>query len=588
MRQDAAGPASDVFVYHVLLVMRAATLTQLLTRLESGKRRIGVIDAGELRPLLVGLGRKQFADPQSLARFHDALLFLRAFPPNAAVMRQTEKLLATFAPRITQLRKTGADLSPLDEEEFSGIAGTTLSAVFHYDQVRWLAERFPKNVDIDWEGDDQTEQMAAALPRFLPLLKEDSLVEADVPYRRWLREASGGRDLAWLMRQCERLPLSAEAKAEIYGAMELSVRWDLGDSLATRTRSRHPVRQIFYHTTPLIQRSQVSLVQELSRPPLKIKKLSRREGERILDLCREATTVRYRELYGTTRGDPAQVVQAEVGRGVKIFLWGLPPERRLPLRAYQAGFTLKNGVPINYIEGISFFEWMEIGFNTFFSYRDGETAWIYAQALRLLHQILGVTCISVYPYQIGQGNEEAIKSGAFWFYRKLGFRPMRAELAKIVAAEEKKIAANQAYRTSLSTLRRLAQGHVVLELPGSSPGEWDHFRMRNLGFAVQRRMAARFGGDAARIRRASASRLARVLGVDPKLWPALEQKAFENFALVLSLVPGISRWTREEKEHLVEIIRAKSRSRESRYAHLAASHGRLRAAIRQLGSIAHR
>jgi hypothetical protein len=365
--------------------------------------------------------------------------------------------------------------------------------------------------------------------------------------------------------------------------MELSVRWKLGDSPATRTRSRHPVRRIFCHTSPLIQRSQVSLVRELSQPPLKLRKLSRREGEKILDLCREATTVRYRELYGTTRGDPAQVVQADAGRGVTIFLWGLPPERRLPLRAYQAGFTLKNGVPINYIEGISLFEWMEIGFNTFYAYRDGETAWIYAQALRLLHQILGATCISVYPYQIGQGNEEAIKSGAFWFYRKLGFRPMRPELAKIVAAEEKKIAANPTYRTALSTLRRLAQGHVVLELPGSAQGQWDNFSMRNIGFAVQRRMAARFGGDAARIRRTSASWLARVLGVDPKRWPALEQKAFENYALVLSLVPRVSRWTREEKGRLVEVIRARSRSSESRYAHLLASHRRLRAAIRQLG-----
>ena len=166
-------------------------------------------------------------------------------------------------------------------------------------------------------------------------------------------------------------------------------------------------------------------------------------------MCREATSVRYRELYGTTRGDPSDVVRADVGRGVEIFLWGLPANKRLPLRAYQAGFTLKNGRPINYIEAISLFECMEIGFNTFYAYRDGETAWIYAQVLRALHRRLGVKCISVYPYQIGKDNEEALASGAFWFYRKLGFRPVKRELEHLAKREEAKIAAEPGYRTPL-------------------------------------------------------------------------------------------------------------------------------------------
>ena len=135
-----------------------------------------------------------------------------------------------------------------------------------------------------------------------------------------------------------------------------------------------------------------------------------------------------------------QVVEADVGRGVHIFLWGLPPDRRLPLRAYHAGLTVKNGVPINYIEGIWLFEWMEVGFNTFYAFRDGETAWIYSKVLHLLHQVAGITCFSVYPYQLGAENEEAIKSGAFWFYRKLGFRPGKPELLAMTEREEAKIA----------------------------------------------------------------------------------------------------------------------------------------------------
>jgi hypothetical protein len=138
------------------------------------------------------------------------------------------------------------------------------------------------------------------------------------------------------------------------------------------------------------------------------------------------------------------VVRADVlgGRGVSIYLWNLPPDRRLPLRAYVAGLTLKNGVPINYIEAIGLCEWMEVGFNTFYTFRGGEAGWIYAQVLRCLCHLMGTTCVSVYPYQLGHDNDEAIESGAFWFYRKLGFRPGRADLQRLAEREEEKIAAD--------------------------------------------------------------------------------------------------------------------------------------------------
>jgi hypothetical protein len=483
------------------------------------------------------------------------------------------------------LAERGADLSVLDNEELSGIAGTELTAFWNYDEVSWLVQRFPGKVSMVWEEYEQTDRLAATLPRFVPLLEEDARVEADVDYRQWLKAASGGSELSWLIRQMARLPISPDERVEMFGALQLPIRWQLGNSRATRTLSQRPVRQIFCHRGPLIQRRDVSLDRELALPPLRIKKLSHSEGAKIISLCREATTVRYRELYGTSLGDPASVVQASVGRGVEIFLWGLLPERRLPLRAYQAGFTLKNGVPINYIEGIALFEWMEIGFNTFYAYRDGETAWIYAQALRMLHRVLGVTCISVYPYQLGKDNEEAIKSGAFWFYRKLGFRPMRPELARLVGSEEKKIAANPAHRTPAAILRRLARGHVVFELRGSSQGDWDRFAIRNLGFAVQRRMAQRFNGNATKMRSAATAQVARALGVRHENWPAGQQTAFENYALLLALIPDLARWPLAEKKRLVTIIRAKANSSEPRYARFLQAHAELRRIILEIGSL---
>src|SRR4029077_7372885 len=169
--------------------------------------------------------------------------------------------------------------------------------------------------------------------------------------------------------------------------------------------------RIFYHTTPLISRSKVSLADELAKRPPQLTRLSRKQGEQVMEMIREVILVRYRELYGTTLGDPQSVVQADVGRGVTIYLWNLPPDRRLPLRAYVAGLTLKNGVPINYIEAIGLCEWMEVGFNTFYTFRGGEAGWMYAQVLRCLCHLMGTTCVSVYPYQLGHDNDQDFDSG---------------------------------------------------------------------------------------------------------------------------------------------------------------------------------
>jgi hypothetical protein len=269
---------------------------------------------------------------------------------------------------------------------------------------------------------------------------------------------------------------------------------------------------------------------------------------------------------------------------VHIFLWGLPPERRLPLRAYHAGITLKNGVPINYIEGISLFEWMEVGFNTFYAFRDGETACIYSKVLHLLHQITGVTCISVYPYQLGDQNEEAIKSGAFWFYRKLGFRPGRPELRKLTQREETKMAKSPGHRTSARTLRKLAKGHVFYEFGRGPRGVWDRFSVRNIGLSVQQRMAKEFDCDPEEMCRAATAALASDLRVDPRRWNPLEQVAFKDFALVMSLVPELKDWTGDEKEALIALIRAKVAPNEVEYLRLLQRHRALREALVRLGS----
>jgi hypothetical protein len=565
-------------------------LERLLDRLDELKRPAA--DArgrARLAQVLKRLDRRRLRDAESLIRFHEVLLFICAYPQSAPLLRATERILKNFSGRVEALRASGAETYQLEYGEVSGIAGTGLSAVFGYDILRWLAQKHPRRVRLAWEGYEDRAPLLALLARFLPLFEEDAYVDARAPFEAWLRAAAprGEDELRWLVRQFESLPVSEKERAILFDPLKLWVRWELGDSASARTHARRRPREIFYHRGPLVARRDVSLARELEAPPLPVERLSRAEAGRVLDAGREAMAVRFRELHGFTHGDPRTVVRADAGRGLDIFLWGVPAPRRLPLLAYHAGAFYKNGVPVGYHEGLSLFERTEIGLNLFYTFRDGESAWTYARLMRLYRQILGVDTFSVEPYQLGgSGNEEGVESGAFWFYRKLGFRPVRPELARLVGREERKIAARADYRTGAATLRRLASGHVIYETPspGARRGEWDRFHVRHLGLAVTRRAAREFGGDADELRAAAVDGVKRALGATRQKLDDETARAFSNFSLVLSLVPGLGRWPREDKRALVRIVRAKAGRDETTYLRLLRRHARLRRAIIALGT----
>jgi len=564
--------------------MASQRIDRLLTQLEECRYRFGKDEASRVVRLLNTLAASHFSDARSLIRFHEALLFLRAFPHGSSVMRRSERLLDSLWKRVAELREKGVDLSAWNTFEFSGVAGTQMEDALSFDLARWLIRRLPGKVEIAWDNFEPGREAVALWPRFLPLLEDDAYVEADTPWRKWLETAQGKKKSGpeWLIRQFGALALPEQDRAQLYDSLRLPLRWDLGNSPVSRTRNWERPRRPFYHTSPLISRSQVSLAEELAKRPPAFARLTRQQGERVMDTIREVMLVRYRELYGTTLGDPASVVHADLGRGLSIYLWNLRPDRRLPLRAYVAGFSVKNGVPINYIESIGLCEWMEVGFNTFYTFRGGETGWVYSQVLRCLCHLMGTTSISVYPYQLGHDNKEAIESGAFWFYRKLGFRPGRPELLRLVESEERKIAANPKYRTSPRVLRKLAASHVFYELPGSEVGAWDRFSTRNIGLRVNARMARLFGGDAQRMRKESVRAVGRILGISS--WSAVEKAGLEQFAVVLALVPDLASWSPGEKRALAEIVRAKGTRNEMKYLHLTQTHERLRDALLRIGS----
>jgi len=508
----------------------------LLDYLDRWKSRFDPECAGELEALLRSIAASRLSEAADLIRLHETLLFLRAYPLTPAVARLADRILFGFADRVA-----GVDPASFQEPVVSGIAGTSLSAVFSYEVARGLVARHPKSVEIAWDGEGDSANLGPALSKILPLVAEDWPVEAHVPFRRWVATARpGGRsDLAWLLQWVD---------AASYDAMQLPLTWDIGTGPTSRSRLRLPGRKLFYHREPLLGRADVSLEGQLAGPPLPVRRLARAEARKILDLILDTSSMRYRELYGFSHPDHSAVFHTDAGRGVDVYFFGVPPERRLPLRAYHAGAFFKNGVPAGYVELLSLFERAEVGFNLYYTFREGESAWLYARLLRLFHQVLGVSCFTVDPYQIGLENPEAVDSGAFWFYRKLGFRPVAPEAARLTEREELRMRRKPGYRSSKRTLERLARTYLIYEGTGVRKGEWDRFTIRNLGLTVQRAMS-----------RASATG-------------------------ILEAIPGFSQWSSSERAAAAKVFAAKRSGQETRYLRLMQRHRRLRAALLALGS----
>src|SRR6266436_7186925 len=245
--------------------MTANSLDRQLTELEAFRYRFGPGESARVAKLLSRLDAERFADPALLIRFHEALLFLRAFPQGPAVIRVTERILTSFHEKVEVLRKGGADMDDFDTFEVSGIAGTQMEDTLSFDVARWLVQRMTDKVEIAWENYEPGRELGTTGPRFIPLLGDDAYVEADTPWRRWLEAAAGKkRAPAWLISRFEQLPLPPQQKAELYESLRVPLRWNLENSVISRTRNWKPLRSSFYHrifyqTTPLISRSQVSL-----------------------------------------------------------------------------------------------------------------------------------------------------------------------------------------------------------------------------------------------------------------------------------------------------------------------------------------
>ena len=543
-----------------------------LAHLERVKDRYDGPGTARKLTLLRALERTRLRGRGQVERLHEVLCFLRAYPDDARVAGQVERMLARFARR--------ADLKAHAEAlADSGIAGTTIRYGFFWPTARWLARRWPGEFQLDRDDAEAEDNIAAVLPLLVTPAEAQWLREQE-PAGFDALDALRGRasDATFLLDAIESLPGDSFTREAFFDRLDPSCVLHPGRDTPSRTCDRVAGAPAVFRSQPL-RRRRPDLRAELQRPPRAVRVLPARAGAHLIELARGAMITRQRDLDAFAYGDARDVRLVDDGDGLAFALVGMLPERRTLLPAVYGILTLQNSVPIGYGQADALAGHAAISFNTFPTFRAGETAYSFARLLATARHVFGVTSFSIEPYQLGHDNDEGIETGAWWFYYKLGFRPRAAAARRIARAELARIKANPHHRSSPATLRKLANWHLFFDLDPARPCGLPP--VAALGKRVAAQLARQLAHGRVDALDAASHRLMRLTGLRSlRGFTANERLAWRRWSPFVLALPGLSRWNAADRRAAVRVLRAKGGRRESDFAALFAAHSKLMRAFR--------
>lgn len=555
------------------------TATTHLRSLETFKEQFGEDKARGKLDLLEVLDAARFVRSSELFRYHEILCFMRAYPDSPEVLQKVEVSLCNFESR--------SDLKTFKEDLVdSGIAGTRIDYSFYWVTADWLANNWPEAVVINWgEPFDGGDKIHTLLKSLLPYAEIILLDETWHSPREWLEQVKGPNetDAAFLIRRFQELDCPHSMRETIYEDLDIPMSIMPGPDTPSRTRTRFQQAPLVWQTEARSNK-RPALRREMRRQPEKVARVSPTEGQHLIDIARRSMVTRGREVDAFANASPDDVTLINFERGLQLACMGAMPARRHILEAVYIFLLIKNGVPIGYTQAAVLFGSAEVNFNMFDTFRGGEAGWLYGQALSAIHHMLRSDCIVLDPYQVGGGgNLEGLKSGAWWFYYKMGFRSRDTEMRQLGLQEARKAKKFRGYRTPISRLRELAEIEMYFYLGRQRSDVLSVVPLENIGGHVTHMLATRFGGERKRGIRRCVREATELLGMTSlRDLNRDERQAWERWSPLVMVLPGVERWSKRDKVALVSVITAKGGRRETDYLHKFDQHPRLREALLEL------
>jgi hypothetical protein len=540
---------------HELRTEEVLTLRRTLVRMQ-GEERISLLQ--------VVCGRS-IRSPKALREWHDLLLFLLAHPAN-----MDEHTLATVElERVVGLSK--AMVGGNERTRYglinSGLEGAPLQSTYTHRLTRWMLERWGAALEL-FSLEAPLDEFRELLRLLLSPAEWETVDQSYADVYELLNCTYGPSRALQLQRLVEALSAlrcDERTREHLWSRMQVYVKAE-GAVGCAMTLARAPIDAPFCLPNGL-QRG-ADLMTAVNDPLAAPVRLPANQQRALIDTARTVLATLHRETDPVTHAGAVELF--DMGRGLRIALYHLDVEHRLPFDSYVGFMAFRNGVPLAYGGAWIFPGRSKVGINVFPALRGGESAWFFTQLLRLYRQRFGVDRFEAENYQLGHNNPDGLKSGAYWFYYRLGFRPVTKALQRIAESEFKMLTSRKDHQVPLKLLKQLVEQGLELAVESNAVPVTD---TAALTMAIQRYVAEQFEGDRKRAMRRTLERLARTLPLgDLVSWTVGERQALYLWAIPLGMIAELEHWSPASKQALVKLIRDKGASTETAHQKTMSKH----------------
>jgi hypothetical protein len=530
------------------------------------------------RLLTLLLNENKISD-RTLLKLHETLLFLRAHPSYKSILKLAEKLQQQTTFQITSSIRRKKTEGVFEQ---SGIKGTHVVATFTYELLVWLIKEYPQHVYLDSFGATE-ENASAIIGALLPLPLKENFTDGESGSVDLWMEGIAGKDkrkqLQFLLQLISRSEASLKMAGLIIEQLEVYIKIDLA-KLPSRSTLKGPARKIYYHKEPLLKKIDLpSILRSPLPPPTTLKEQQKKQ---LLQTIRFQLISLYRETDPGTSTDINDITLFQLEHGLDIVLLGMDVEHRTPIDTYIGFFAFKNQMPYAYGGAWLLGSMAKIGLNIFEPYRGGESAWFFSQLMRVYFKEFKPGYFVAEPYQVGRNNPEGIESGAFWFYYKLGYRPIVPAHRKLAEKEYLKLSSKKIKSTSTKILEQLVEEELVLNIDNDPDLLKNKFDTLQLSTSLHQFIRSKYAGNPqTAMDEATATLCADLKISDERQFQSLKQ-GLEKISIYLEAGGGIKNWDTKEKQLLLQIIEEKSQGTDSHFAKKATSHSSLHTLLNNL------
>jgi hypothetical protein len=498
-----------------------------------------------LNDLILNVPKKKDAYLQ----FHHVLLCMMAYPSNKTLLNLVEE---TTSKLLNQLSK----YSSIQEKLIgTGLLHTAVECNFTYQKIKHIIQHFPNQVSIH-SASSSIETQKTVLKLILPNLEYSKIHAGEKDLKSRISEfhpSNQQTDLEWLLQTIEQSNSDSKTKAFLYNQLGIFIQWKISsekDSISFLKGAHLPT---YFHTTPLEKKINLQdiIKQKLPSPV----KLSLKEKQQLIHSAKMTLFYLYRETEPFTNANEDDITLFHLDKGISIALFGSTNNKRYSLESYIGYLVLKNNIPASYGGGWIFGERSQFGINILESFRGGESSLIICELLRVYHQYFKATRFVVKPYQFGLHNPEAIKTGAFWFYYKLGFRPENNELKALAKKEEEEKLKNPKYKSEASTLRKYTKSNIALTL---SDKNYPNFDSEVLSQRITSYINTQFDGNREKAINQCFKILKEDLDIDLKSWKTEDIDYAKQLSVLFCSYPDSKKWMVENKKNIILLIQLKS------------------------------